>query len=417
VCTAQKTQGQTCNTAASADCDQAGCRECATGNCADGYCCNMACSGACQTCSATAGTCTNLTDGTSCGASSSGDVCSAGTCCGSATPDYCGSSCTNTQTDPLNCGTCGKSCSGGLCSEGACFAGGSVVATLPGGGGVYDLATDGVNVYWVWNGTVYQCAVTGCGSSPLALASGQDAPETIATDGVSVYWGNAANSGMGSICSVHVGGGTVVTLATGGQPTEIALGASGSVYANGAPPGHASYVFWTDDGASELLGCPVAGCSPPSSPSIIASGLDTPIGIATDGSSIYFSSFDPTNGGIYSCALGLGACTPSAIATVQADPETVVADGNREYWPTRSGSSDALWSTSGELYSGTGAFEYMATDGVSLYANGFDGLIKCPVAGCGGAPTVLASGGGPRPALDNTYLYFVSDGRIVRIPK
>jgi hypothetical protein len=344
-------------------------------------------------------------------------VCSAGNCCGSATPDYCGSSCTDTQTDPLNCGTCGTSCSGGLCSEGACFAGGSVVATLSAGSGVYDLATDGVNVYWISGGSVYQCAVTGCGSSPSVLASGQDAPASIATDGANVYWGNAANSGMGSIRSVHVGGGTVATLATGGQPTAIALGASGALYANGAPPGAASYVFWTDDGASELLGCPATGCSPPSAPSVIASGLDTPIGIATDGVSIYFSSFDPTNGGIYGCPLGLSACAPSAIATVQADPETVVADGKNEYWPTRSGGDDALWSTSGNLYTGTGAFEYMATDGVSIYANGFDAMIKCPVSGCGSSPTVITSGGGPRPALDDTYLYFESGARIVRIPK
>jgi hypothetical protein len=180
-------------------------------------------------------------------------------------------------------------------------------------------------------------------------------------------------------------------------------------------------VVWTDDGAGSVFGCPTNGCSTPSSPTVIASGLDTPIGIATDSSNVYWSSFDPTNGGIYSCPLALSACSPTTIATGQADPEAVAADGTNEYWPTRSGNSDALLSsasfTSGALYTGTGYFEYLVTDGINLYANGDEALIKCSVNGCAGNPTVITSGGGPRPALDTTYLYFESYSRIIRIPK
>jgi hypothetical protein len=36
-------------------------------------------------------------------------------------PDQCGDSCTNTNTDPLNCGDCGEACNADeLCSDGNC---------------------------------------------------------------------------------------------------------------------------------------------------------------------------------------------------------------------------------------------------------------------------------------------------------
>jgi hypothetical protein len=91
-CVPQRPNGANCNTAAGADCVQAGCRECATGACAagicngstlpngaacsanaactsgfcvDGVCCNSACSGACTVCNASGsvGTCSNAPTG------------------------------------------------------------------------------------------------------------------------------------------------------------------------------------------------------------------------------------------------------------------------------------------------------------------------------------------------------------------
>ena len=45
-------QGDSCNTAAGADCFEPGCRECATAQCVDGVCCDTACDTPCQACTA-----------------------------------------------------------------------------------------------------------------------------------------------------------------------------------------------------------------------------------------------------------------------------------------------------------------------------------------------------------------------------
>jgi hypothetical protein len=54
-CVTQKANGSTCNDAAGADCEVAGCRECSSGggHCVDGVCCNRTsanCNGDCQRC-------------------------------------------------------------------------------------------------------------------------------------------------------------------------------------------------------------------------------------------------------------------------------------------------------------------------------------------------------------------------------
>ncbi len=77
-CVPQKAQGGTCNT--TSDCKVAGCHECSTGNCVDGFCCDTACSGSCDACSvaagaATNGTCSNVAAGTPGNPSCSGYLC------------------------------------------------------------------------------------------------------------------------------------------------------------------------------------------------------------------------------------------------------------------------------------------------------------------------------------------------------
>ena len=58
-------------------------------------------------------------------ATDQGGQCTTGQCCVSpqctAPNQFCGSTCTNLQTDPNNCGTCGNACPvGGACSKGEC---------------------------------------------------------------------------------------------------------------------------------------------------------------------------------------------------------------------------------------------------------------------------------------------------------
>ncbi|MGH7296043.1 MAG: hypothetical protein ACRELB_13965, partial [Polyangiaceae bacterium] len=69
--------------------------------------------------------------------------------CQSSTPDECGGACTNTQTDPSNCGTCGKACpgpeggaGGATCTAGTCTLGCSGTTPDNCSGGCVNLSSD-----------------------------------------------------------------------------------------------------------------------------------------------------------------------------------------------------------------------------------------------------------------------------------
>ncbi len=152
-CKPQKVQGSLCNTAAGGDCQGAGCRVCATGNCTDGYCCDTACNGPCEACSATkkgsgsSGTCGPVGAGTdpddeciadttstcgrngncdgagACALYASGTVCDPRTCSNGTTQsnaDTCDGSGTCVDNGTTSCSP--YACTGGACVGGACNA-------------------------------------------------------------------------------------------------------------------------------------------------------------------------------------------------------------------------------------------------------------------------------------------------------
>jgi hypothetical protein len=130
------------------------------------------------------------------------------------------------------------------------YDGGQVLSEPIGGGTQSILATgeihpraialDAVNVYWVdfgsasatlSSGFVKQAPKSGDGGATIVLAQNEDHPWDIAVDDTSVYWTDHANPG--TVKKVPIGGGTVVTLASGqGTPHGIAV--------------DANYVYWTN---------------------------------------------------------------------------------------------------------------------------------------------------------------------------
>jgi hypothetical protein len=59
--------------------------------------------------------------------------------------------------------------------------------------------TPDASVYWASpdQGTVYRCAVVGCGMAPIVVASGQTNPRGVAVDASWIYWGNQGTAAAG----------------------------------------------------------------------------------------------------------------------------------------------------------------------------------------------------------------------------
>ena len=63
------------------------------------------------------------------------------------------------------------------------------------------IATDGVNVYFVSNGVVSKCAVTGCGGTPTPIFTVSANVYVVTTDGVNVYAADTTKASSGRVRS------------------------------------------------------------------------------------------------------------------------------------------------------------------------------------------------------------------------
>jgi len=110
--------------------DRANCGDCKKTcgigqNCYQGKCCSP--SDACPDSTGQPRCTDRNTDPTNCGTCGNkcqaGYICSGGKCCPAASPDVCSGNCVDLKTDSANCGTCGNPCSSGQnCYQGKCCA-------------------------------------------------------------------------------------------------------------------------------------------------------------------------------------------------------------------------------------------------------------------------------------------------------
>jgi len=134
------------------------------------------------------------------------------------------------------------------------------------------LALDGSSVYWTYTDSMNRgfAAKVGLGGGmPTTLASNLSFPYGMRIDANNAYWTDFD----GTVDKVGLGGAGFATLATSSGAFAVAL--------------DSTYVYWTDyfnKPGGSIQRAPIAG-----GPAFtLASGLDSPVDLAVDGSCVYF---------------------------------------------------------------------------------------------------------------------------------
>jgi hypothetical protein len=214
----------------------------------------------------------------------------------------------------------------------------------------------------------------------------------IAVDATSVYWTGDA------VRRVPIGGGTVTTLASGGQPAGIAVDGTS--------------VYWTDQADGTIRSAPLHG----GNNTLLAAGQKTPMGIAVDGSNVYWTNLElppgADTGTVMKVALRGGAAVPlvsgpSGADAIALDAANVyyVSAGSLMSIPLLGGTPTTLAANVTDLSFGT----EIAVDGSSVYFARGNALMKISIVG--GTETMLASGLNPLAvAVDSTSAYWTNLG-------
>jgi hypothetical protein len=160
---------------------------------------------------------------------------------------------------------------------------GGTVATLASSASAWGLALQGDALYWSQIGVVFDLTSSEmkldlAGGAPVTLVSNAGSPEDVVTDAANLYWFDA---GTLAILRTPLAGGAVTTLATQQHATVLAV--------DGAN------LYWADSvgQASSVVMLPLAG----GAPTTVATSAGASYGMATDGTSVYWTSGGTQAGG------------------------------------------------------------------------------------------------------------------------
>ncbi len=212
------------------------------------------------------------------------------------------------------------------CSKTTCNSA-PVLAAKAQTGAVASLSVDDAHVYWGEEGSQIYAAnkYSSAGEMGSVLWEGDASTNLVTTDGVRVYF----SASDGDLRGVGVDGGGPFALNTGGNFTSEGIALSGGS------------VYWamTNEDFSNPMGGYIAGASTAAlAPGPVASMQRNPYGVATDGTTLYWTNLPSTptpSGQIASCTIS--QCSAAVIAGGYSNPHAIVVDATAVYW-TDSGS-------------------------------------------------------------------------------
>jgi len=295
----------------------------------------------------------------------------------------------------MNCGACGTNCFvgqfAGTCQSSACQPIPGPVPSADQGSAIIGIAASGFDIFFAKESVNYGAVID---SQDIGAGGGQGYANDVAypgqlrVDAHNVYWAETGivpiDAGVltahsGQISKSPVGQQSPVVLASEQNfPEAIAIDATNVYWTNTGDPGAA-------DG--QVMKCAIAGCG--NNPTVLASGQASPAGITVDETNVYWvNGGSGADGTVMKCAIAGCGGSPMPLATGLASPNEIVLRGTTLYW-TNSGTSNATQS--------------LVLDGT---------VTSCPVTGCSGGPSILASGQGNPAGLatDGVDLYWANVG-------
>jgi hypothetical protein len=216
-----------------------------------------------------------------------------------------------------------------------------------------------------------------CLPEPITASGAAETKDvgSIAVDDTNVYWSETTTGGVFACPLAGCGGSPPSTVMTG-----LGTGRINRIAVSGGR------LFAADGVNDRVVACALPACG--SSPAIFASNQPGAFFVRVLGSAVYWidDGNAAKNASVFSCALGDTCATPATIATEGGD----------------------VWGTMGFAVDATYAYW---TDGYRL--------LRCPLTGCGNAPTVLQSSGTldiAGIAVDASHLYWLSQGSLMTCP-